>query len=331
MKAVATAFATVAVLTGCTSPTDDRVEPRPSAPAASTATPTPSPTPTYRPDSLRAAFDAPVSAGDLTGRGAWVDVGPYARREVTWRSDDLTVSGVLFKPDGDGPFPAVVLNHGYIDPAVYAPGQGMPREQDLLARRGFMVLHVDYRGHASGDDVSALTHEMRVGYARDAIAAVKVLEARPDVDADRIGMFGRSMGGGVTLAALEIEPDVVDAAVVHASVSSRFVDNFRRWTVPSRSGRATALTEQIGTVEQAPERWAELSPRTYLDRIEASVLMVHGGLDDSCPIDWSRQTAEALERAGGDVELVEYPNQGHTFDVEWADAMERTIDHLEAA
>jgi hypothetical protein len=37
-------------------------------------------------------------------------------------------------PDGKGPFPVLVLNHGYIDPDTYFPGQGMPREHDYLAR-----------------------------------------------------------------------------------------------------------------------------------------------------------------------------------------------------
>ena len=47
-----------------------------------------------------------------------------------------------------GRHPAVVLAHGYIDPAVYVSGQGMRREQDWLARAGYVVLHVDYRNHA---------------------------------------------------------------------------------------------------------------------------------------------------------------------------------------
>ena len=58
----------------------------------------------------------------------------------------------MLVPDGKGPFPVLVLNHGYIDPDTYFPGQGMPREHDYLARQGYVVFHTDYRGHASGDD-----------------------------------------------------------------------------------------------------------------------------------------------------------------------------------
>ena len=56
--------------------------------------------------------------------------------------------GSCWCPTGKGPFPAVVLNHGYIEPSIYVTGQGLAREQDYLARAGFVVLHTDYRGHA---------------------------------------------------------------------------------------------------------------------------------------------------------------------------------------
>ena len=53
-------------------------------------------------------------------------------------------------PPGAGPFPAVVLTHGYIDPAIYVNGQGMTREQATSPARGYVVLHTDYRNHAVG-------------------------------------------------------------------------------------------------------------------------------------------------------------------------------------
>jgi hypothetical protein len=63
----------------------------------------------------------------------------YTKHSVTYRSDEFKVSGVLYTPKGKGPFPGVVLGHGYIDPKIYKNGQGMRREQDYLAARGFVV------------------------------------------------------------------------------------------------------------------------------------------------------------------------------------------------
>ncbi|HEY6739277.1 MAG TPA: hypothetical protein VI076_10550 [Actinopolymorphaceae bacterium] len=62
----------------------------------------------------------------------------------------------------------------------------------------------------------------------------------PYVDAERIGLVGRSVAGGVTYNVLVTKPGLVDAAVVYAPVSSNAVDNFRKWTTPpirrARSG-----------------------------------------------------------------------------------------------
>src|SRR5262245_23015151 len=53
----------------------------------------------------------------------------YARYFVTYRSGKLTISGIMNVPDGNGPFPVVILNHGYIDPAIYTNGRGLAGEQ----------------------------------------------------------------------------------------------------------------------------------------------------------------------------------------------------------
>jgi dipeptidyl aminopeptidase/acylaminoacyl peptidase len=331
MRSALVATATALVLAACTSEEPDaRSEPSTSAAPTTAPAPAATPTPTAAPDphSLPALFDEDVVGGELERVRDLGGTDAYSRHEVTYRSGGLRISGQLLVPTGEAPHPAVVLNHGYIDPAVYVNGQGMPREQDYLAREGFVVLHVDYRGHASSDDTDDLDLELRLGYARDTIAAVKTLRTLEEVDAERIGMLGRSMGGGVTMNALVADPDIVKAAVIHSSVSSRFVDNFRRWTEPGRPDAATALEERFGTIEESPEFWRGLSPRTYFDRVDASLLMVHGALDESCPIGWARGTANALKSAGADAELVVYDTEGHTFAGQWQDKMERTVDFL---
>ena len=335
MRSALVAATTALLLAACTGGSSDPAA-RPSTgevssvapPTSAPTTPAPTEAPPVDPNSLPALFEEEVVGGDLERVRNLGGTDAYTRHEVTYRSGDLRVSGQLLVPTGDGPHPAVVLNHGYIDPDVYVNGQGMPREQDYLAREGFVVLHVDYRGHAASDDTDDLDLELRLGYARDTIAAVKTLRTLDDVDPERIGMLGRSMGGGVTLNALVADPDIVKAAVVHSSVSSRFIDNFRRWTEPGRPGEATAIEQRFGTIDDSPDFWRALSARTYFDRVEASVLMVHGALDESCPIGWARGTENALEAAGADVELVVYDSEGHTFAGQWADKMDRTVDFL---
>ncbi len=252
----------------------------------------------------------------------------YTRTEVTYPSGDVTVSGVLLRPTGRGPFPAVVLNHGHIEPSIYVTGQGLMREQDYLARAGFVVLHTDYRGHAASDPASDTAHETRLGYTRDTINAVQSVKRLRYVDPHRVAMLGRSMGGGVTLNALVAKPGLVRAAVVFAPVSSNFLDNFNRWTVAERPGAAAATYRRYGTPEQDPAFYRGLSARTYFDRITEPLLIHHGTDDESCPFRWSRKTQSLLQKAGVNSRFEVYEGEHHAFGPQWPLAMERTVRFL---
>ena len=123
-------------------------------------------------------------------------------------------------------------------------------------------------------------------------------------------MLGRSKGGAVTLSAVVVAPTVVRAAVVFASTSSLFLDNFRRWDLPERAGSANAVYRRFGTPEEEPDFYRDLSPRTFFDRVEVPILAHHGTRDDSCPSQRARSTHAALEKADVSSELQVYQGEG---------------------
>jgi dipeptidyl aminopeptidase/acylaminoacyl peptidase len=319
-------------------------EPETTAPSA-TATPTQSPSPSSGPTqppteqeaTLPPRTDTPSLANlmraDFDGRGLRIvategSTAAYTRYQVTYRSNGTSVSGVLLRPHGKGRFPAVVLNHGYIEPSSYVTGQGMAREQDWLANAGFVVLHTDYRGHAAGDPATGLERETRLAYTRDAINAVLALEKLPYVDDDKTAMMGRSMGGGITLNALVTAPGLVDAAVIYASVSSRYLDNLRHFTMEGRPAAVRSLYARFGAPQEEPAFYRGLSSRTYFDRITEPVLMHHGAVDATCPPVWARTTQRLLEEADVESTLIEYPGEDHTFYARWQDSMIRSVQFL---
>lgn len=256
------------------------------------------------------------------------DVG-YTKHEVTYRSGGLRISGILLVPRGPGPFPAVVLAHGYIDPEVYRPGQGLVREQVALANAGYVVLHTDYRGHASSDPPEGpFDRETRLGYTEDVITAVMSLKREAYVDPDRVALLGRSMGGGIVYNVLVSRPGLVRAAVVYAAVSSRFTENLDRFTLRNRPEAAEELFAELGTPQESPEIYQGLSARTYFDRITEPVLLHHGTSDGTCPIRWSQASQRLLREAGVDSRLAVYPGERHTFIRQWDESMERTLDFL---
>ncbi len=208
---------------------------------------------------------------------------------------------MLNVPTGRGPFPAVVLAHGYIDPAFYVRGQGMTRERGYLASRGYIALHVDYRNHAESDDDPDYQNRMRLGYSADVINAVKALRASREVpvDDERMALFGRSMGGGVILKALVAAPGLVQAAAPWASVSSRRGPELRQFMAddPEDDAVRSELIRRHGTPAQNPGFWRQNSSRPYLEGITEPVLMVHGSFDDTCPPRWA--TRYPTGAAGG--------------------------------
>jgi dipeptidyl aminopeptidase/acylaminoacyl peptidase len=150
----------------------------------------------------------------------------------------------------------------------------------------------------------------------------------PFVDTSRIGLFGRSMGGGVALDALAARPDLADAAVLYAPVSSRAADNFRRFARPhpELSDRVAA---RFGTPAQRPRLWWEASSRSRFELVDVPVQLHHGTADTVCPAAWSRATAAALREAGGRVELHEYPGEGHRFGARWPVMRDRAVAFLQ--
>jgi uncharacterized protein len=357
MRRALAAILTVPLLAACSEGDDDPAPdsaPPPSSTQVTTAPPEPSESsePTDEPTDEPTAEPSPeptddpaadlppvtnrlslpaIMREDLNGhrlrviRQVPADTGGHTKYEVSYRSDGLTITGELFRPNGRGPFPALVLNHGYIDPAYYETGQGLAREQTWLADAGFVVLHTDYRGHAGSDDVPPVDMESRLGYARDAANAVRALKQLDYVDADKLGMLGRSMGGGVTQNVLVAYPGLVDAAVIYASVSSDFVDNLEQFTEPNRPDELQAYYERFGTPRENPDFYAGLSSRTYYDRITEPVLSLHGEVDDTCPPRWARASDRLMKRAGVDSELVFYEGEGHTFYGAWERSIRRSV------
>jgi len=251
----------------------------------------------------------------------------YTRHQISYRSNGLRISGILNIPKGEGPFPLIILNHGFIAPSVYTVGRGLKREQDYLARHGFAVLHTDYRGHGESDPSpdTRMVYDAGLEYSMDSANAINaVRQARlPNVDSSRVGMLGHSLGGGVTLNIATAHPEMVDAVVLYAPVHSDAWENFMRWRSMREEGDNTRAL--LGTREQSPAVWNALSSLSALNVIDDPILLFHGTKDSDVPVEWSEFLHRELTSLNKDVNYVVYEGEKHEFIPKWEDFMQRTV------
>lgn len=248
----------------------------------------------------------------------------YTRYAIDYSSNGLMISGILNIPHGEGPFPLLLLNHGYINPSVYTRGRGLKREQDYLAKQGFAVLHSDYRGHGDSDlspDESEVYDGM-LEYSMDVVNAINAMKKAdlPQVSTNKIGMLGHSMGGGIAMNIATAHPSIVDAVILYAPVSANAWDNFTRWQ--DMRDEKDQTRNVLGSFEEKPENWKRLSPAMYLHKLNAPVLLFHGTNDDDVPKEWSDNLAKLLKQKQKSITYVEYENEKHEFVPKWNHFME---------
>ena len=291
------------------------LSPTPTVTASPTPTATPSPTPSPTPDPYAGLTIADLTArsyggGEVVALETLAVTSAFTRTLIAYESDGLRIVGFMNTPIGAGPFPVVIVLHGYVDPARYHTLTYTTPYADALTRRGYLVVHPNLRNFppsATGPD------PFRVGLAVDVlnlIALIKAQAGQPGLlaqaDATRIGLWGHSMGGGVALRVLVISPDV-RAAVLYGSMSGDERRNYEKIAV--WSGRQRGLWEL--SVPEAELR--RIAPVFFLDRITAAVSIHHGEADTVVPLAWSLDLCTRLQALGKTVECFTYPGQPHTF------------------
>ncbi len=195
-------------------------------------------------------------------------------KSVSYKSGDETVQGMLYAPEGKGPFPALVVIHEW-----WGLNDWVKEQASKLADQGYVTLAVDlYRGKVATTPDEA--HEIMRGVpedraARDLHAAVEFLSSQPNVRKDRIGSIGWCMGGGYSLDVALQEPTLTAAVINYGHLAT---------------------------------------DAASLKKINASILGIFGGQDRGIPVEDVKKFEQALKQQGNRIEVVIYPDAGHGFE-----------------
>lgn len=259
----------------------------------------------------------------------------YTRSIVSYQSEGLKIRALLTIPKTEKPangFPVIIFNHGYIPPAEYRTTERYIAYVDGFARNGYIVLRSDYRGHDKSEGQPSGAYGSN-GYTIDVLNSVASVKKLPEANPNKIGMWGHSMGGYITLRNMVTTKDI-KAGVIWAGVVASYPDLLRNWRrsgptrVPvtgSRSWRV-ALTEQYGSPEQNPQFWNSISANSYLSDISGPLQLHHGTADDSVPVEFSEKLEKQMIKAGKTVELYTYPGDDHNISTNFNSAMNRSIE-----
>jgi carboxymethylenebutenolidase len=218
-----------------------------------------------------------------------------AGKEVSYKSGDETVNGILYMPAGGGPFPGIVVIHEW-----WGLNDWVKEQASKLADQGYAALAIDlYRGKVA--DNANTAHELMRGVPedranRDLLAAVEFLKSQSNVRKDRIGSIGWCMGGGYSLDVALNDPTL------------------------------TATVINYGHLATDP---------AALHKINAAILGNFGGKDQGIPPEDVKKFEEALKKDGKRVDIKIYPDAGHAFEnpnnksgyraADAADAWQRTV------
>lgn len=272
----------------------------------------------------------------------------YTRTYIAYPSDGLRITGIMQTPPGEGPFPVVILNHGYHDRGSYWAGSGTWMAAEYLNGRGYLTIAPDYRTWGESDWGPSLFH---TGLVADVLNLISSLPSLPQADPARLGMWGHSMGGGITMKVLTLDPRV-KAAVLYASNSGDDADLIARWgrgCLPGETQDTTACNpgefipadlppDMVAAYVAAaadPAMLQRIAPIYHLDRVTAPV-QIHIGTADgvehnATPPEWSTKLHDAFVSAGKPAELFVYEGQGHLFSGQgWSEMMGRAGDFFDA-
>ena len=175
----------------------------------------------------------------------------------------------------------------------------------MLAQQGYVVMSIDNRGTTAPRGNAwrkSIYRQVGILASKDQAAAVRqVLKDRPYLDADRVGVWGWSGGGSMTLNALFRYPDLYHTGISIAPV-------------PDQRLYDTIYQERyMGLPQDNADGYKNGSPITFAKNLKGKLQLIHGTADDNVHYQGLAKLVDALVAHGKQFEMLAYPNRSHSI------------------
>lgn len=228
--------------------------------------------------------------------------GGIRREAVQVRTQAQDLDGMVLSPAEAGRYPAVVFVHG----AGTSTWEGFERQAEHFARSGIVVLAFDKR---SAD--YSTWHRDYVGMADDALAGVRLLRTRADVDPDSIGLFAESEGTWIAPVAAAKDPRtsfvvLISAPVVSPAQQAAYATRMALDGIEAPEPARRAVPKGISMAMSVPSLldYAEFEVLPWLGRLDQPMLFVYGTADTAVPLIQAPQLAIDSAAARGNTDVV---------------------------
>ncbi len=263
----------------------------------------------------------------------------YNQYIVSYQSEGNKIYALMTIPEGQKPrsgWPVIVFNHGYIAPTTYQTFPEIGQYATYyppFARAGYIVLKPDYRGNGNSDGKPEGAYYSSA-YATDVLNGVASVKRYKDANPQKIGMWGHSLGGNITLRNIVVNTKDIKAAVIWGGVIGTYTD-LEHWHDPAYHPSAYELSlryryranleKSYGTPESNPNFWNSIDPTFFLKDITAPIQIQAGEQDEEVPVSFSENVYNKLKSLGKSAELYTYSGDNHNISHNFSLAMDRSI------
>lgn len=268
-----------------------------------------------------------LKLGDIEATGSG-----YMVYRFHFLTEGTFASGLAHVPDQcskDSKCPVIVQLRGFIDKERYYPGAGTAPSARKFAEAGFVSLAPDYLGFGSSASPSADVFEERFQKYTTTLDLLSLIKEFPFIDDTKVGLWGHSNGGQVTLTVLEATGKNFPT-VLWAPVSAPFPYSILYFSDEDMDF-GQSMRKELARFESDYDA-NQFTVVPFLNLIQAPIQLHQGGLDDQVPPKWSRSLVKRMKEMDKEIEYFEYPQADHNLRPDWNTAVSRTIqffkDHL---